>query len=917
MKFKIKFKMRTESNPQQHINFIKGQQIEVSSDEEGFRGAWYEATIVEPISKKRKKLKVQYKTLVNEDGSTPLSELVDVAYIRPLPPPGGESRAVFDIGDVVDAGYRDGWWTGIVRKVLDGGCRYRVYFDNPPDVFEFEAQSLRPHCDWIDGSWVSAEKQQVAPAESLFSSGTAVEVNIDKQNARDAWFPAVVIKENGDNTFLVKYQSSGNSDEAATRLNVDSLHIQPAPPHYEDRKFELLDKVDAMYDSCWQNGLITKLLAGRRYNVYFKHINTEKALSHIKLRPHAEWIDGQWRCKYKEITPASHDDQKQFGVLNGCSFSSGLSIEQESSGTAEAKTEEKTPCSATVRDMLEQSTRCNEKTPSNTLPPSKKIKLAAPSGTGVHPSYSIKLPEEDALDVPLSASVKMPNKRPDIETLRGIASQITSGNRARFSKKPIVSSLVAAKSESTTPAGKKKLVSLSNSSLIRIKELPETRLQKTAEVKSQTLDIVTMKGRHTKSPFRSPKVSVESATCMDANEGEKNEDEANVPLDLSLEATGTPVHGDETLKLIREQRNLSDSAGGTNTILHQYKRGGSSQRRKRGRPRKLVTLSQLGTEAGTEDNGIQNVANETIVRAQPANEVELPLQKTVKSTVPETAFTEEAARVSRTDCFTTDMAIKPASKTLLDDDQPLSMWIDGMHSSASADELVSGRNSSGLDETNGRNVDMATVPCVKKAQGVKIPDENECVPFVKRSLVWNTIESMEIFQMIPQKPHFRPLADCKEEYREGSAIGIMVTFASLFEKITSLQFDGSESILTSILESLVDLEKHGFDVAILRNRVKDLLSIKDGKEELLNQSTEIERQIREHTDERGQLFSKINDIEKKITELQKELATFKSEMKTKENVIARLQSDVDSMNRRVNTDRDNFAKIASAPWISS
>lgn len=95
-------------------------------------------------------------------------------------------------------------------------------------------------------------------------------MNIDKENVRDVWFPAVVIKENGDNTVLVKYQSQNNSDEAGVKVVVDSFHIRPIPPRYADRNFELLEKVDAVYDYGWRAGLITKLLSGRRYTVFFK-----------------------------------------------------------------------------------------------------------------------------------------------------------------------------------------------------------------------------------------------------------------------------------------------------------------------------------------------------------------------------------------------------------------------------------------------------------------------------------------------------------------------------------------------------------------------------------------------------------------------------------------------------------------------
>ena len=122
-------------------------------------------------------------------------------------------------------------------------------------------------------------------------------MNLEKDNVRDIWLPAVVVKENEDRTFLVKCQSSWNSDEAGTmKTIVDSLHIRPTPPH-ADRNYELLERVDAHYGSGWRSGVITKLLAGRRYNVFFKQGNEDRELSQSKIRPHMEWVDGKWISK--------------------------------------------------------------------------------------------------------------------------------------------------------------------------------------------------------------------------------------------------------------------------------------------------------------------------------------------------------------------------------------------------------------------------------------------------------------------------------------------------------------------------------------------------------------------------------------------------------------------------------------------
>ncbi|KAJ8898996.1 hypothetical protein K2173_008819 [Erythroxylum novogranatense] len=281
--------------------FNRGSEVEVRSDEDGFGGAWFPATIVEftppkSSSKKRRKgFVVQYKSLVTDDESRPLTENVDPNLVRPSPPQETENGVqVFEENEAVDAWYRDGWWNGIVCKVLEAS-RYRLYFDKPPDVIDFDGKDLR--FTWI-GLMANGFDRE---AGSIFSSGTAVEVNLAKENAWDAWYPALIIKEYENCTFLVKYPDSMSSDESGMdRVIFDSLHIRPAPPYHADRNYELLEKVDVQFGHGWRTGTITKVLTGRRYNVYLRQGNEDTELNHTEIRPHLEWVDGEWISKTKE-----------------------------------------------------------------------------------------------------------------------------------------------------------------------------------------------------------------------------------------------------------------------------------------------------------------------------------------------------------------------------------------------------------------------------------------------------------------------------------------------------------------------------------------------------------------------------------------------------------------------------------------
>ncbi|KAJ4849862.1 hypothetical protein Tsubulata_045685 [Turnera subulata] len=106
--------------PNPGSTFEHGTVVKVTSDVEGFRGAWFTATIVGPAG--QDSLMVQYLKLVTDDME-------------------------------VDAWFNEGWWEGTVLEVLDGS-KYVVYFSYSCESMVIEHSELRPHQDWVDGKWI-------------------------------------------------------------------------------------------------------------------------------------------------------------------------------------------------------------------------------------------------------------------------------------------------------------------------------------------------------------------------------------------------------------------------------------------------------------------------------------------------------------------------------------------------------------------------------------------------------------------------------------------------------------------------------------------------------------------------------------------------------------------------------------------
>jgi hypothetical protein len=149
LRFMITYRRKTSKE-----KFRKGTMVEISSDEEGYKGSWFTATVLG--STVTDKFLVEYHNLTMDDGTRPLREEAHARYMRPYPPE--VPRVVyFKELQEVDAWYNDGWWEGVISKVLNFS-EYIVYFSSTGEELRFEHSKLRPHQHWINGKWVIASK---------------------------------------------------------------------------------------------------------------------------------------------------------------------------------------------------------------------------------------------------------------------------------------------------------------------------------------------------------------------------------------------------------------------------------------------------------------------------------------------------------------------------------------------------------------------------------------------------------------------------------------------------------------------------------------------------------------------------------------------------------------------------------------
>ncbi|KAI3759924.1 hypothetical protein L1987_50311 [Smallanthus sonchifolius] len=186
-------------------------------------------------------------------------------------------------------------------------------------------------------------------------------------------------------------------------------------------------------------------------------------------------------------------------------------------------------------------------------------------------------------------------------------------------------------------------------------------------------------------------------------------------------------------------------------------------------------------------------------------------------------------------------------------------------------------------------------------------------PFIKRSPIWATIESLELYQTPPQMPHFSPLKEKKADYREGLAIAYMVTFGNLVQNLSGLQPNDPVDIINNSLETLCDLETHGFDVVPIRDRLTKLLSLKSTVCEHEDTHKKVEKEFEKCNHERSLVEKEMDELEVKMKVLKEKSAQTAGMMKVKDDEIMRLQSNLHLVSNQISDLEVAFEQLAATP----
>ncbi|KAF6141986.1 hypothetical protein GIB67_037954 [Kingdonia uniflora] len=206
--------------------------------------------------------------------------------------------------------------------------------------------------------------------------------------------------------------------------------------------------------------------------------------------------------------------------------------------------------------------------------------------------------------------------------------------------------------------------------------------------------------------------------------------------------------------------------------------------------------------------------------------------------------------------------------------------------------------------------------------------ESENLPFVRKSSMWEIVQDFDVFQQMPQKPHFRPLEMFHEQHREGHAIGLMITFSTVVETTFNSRLDTPMSVFEGSLKVLADLELHGFEVQKVRTRIEELLKRKDSRVLLEKESKTVKGEIFEVNVEVGKYEVEINEVSKSIREATKLIRELEEnvaklmgnheslmmKMLSGGSHITNLQKEVDLLQENIRKIENEFYEVAASSW---
>ncbi|XP_008796800.2 uncharacterized protein LOC103712141 [Phoenix dactylifera] len=917
--------------------FVAGAKVEVRSDDEGFRGAWYEATVVRSLARRR--CSVEYVSLVSDaDPSEPLREIVRRSHVRPQPPP-PPSPARYQLFQRVEAFHNDGWWAGVVSKLHgEDSSSFTVCFPNTREVMDFPPSEIRPLLEWVRGQWIVARDQEVA--EPLFSVGAQVEVSWERENYGAAWFAATIVSMISKSIFLVdcKTLRAVTDRELSTEI-VDAQYIRPAPPlASEDEDFGLHDVVEVLYHGGWSLGVVTQISNGSKYIVKLKHHEEEMEFNCFEMRSCQVWKDGQWISYSSQVKnrkspmlggASSAGPRRQLHVGKRSSLPISVStssddddvtcvplsgvlkrMKTEGSGTG-GWMRSSQPCRK-LKEVklfdykLHSQDRFSSKTPLGVEAESHVAKLLLEdslSSLDVQHCLESTSPEKTATKLPRNRSSMELNYGQNTTEMNGLIKSLTGRNE------PSDFMYKGSEHQSKASGFNHSLVNDEASKLLSIMEWGSckgSRGPRGSSMKRIKKLAIRAPHRQKKSPESMKQYSQEEIKKRKRGRPAKKSIESEQAEDLP-EQVAEEEHGRQEI----EQSNQGQSCDA------------SFETRAHSHHDEATGYEDLPLLAITQDSPTSNAVSicqtdqqiEVLEDRQTKPQIELASRADTSIKVPTTqqssfmlgsSFRTRLEEILTFDAQHNNTATGAEEGALVSvSKKDNAASCEGLNPSESPSKRTSGENKEALIDPSSSHSSLKEV----------------ILPFLKSSSMWESIKAMDIFHIMPQQPHFRPLEQYSMEFREGMAIGLMVSFANLATSINKLNIADNRSTFEERLKALGPLEANGFDVGRLRACLEELLETQSNQWQSKSKIAELEQKIIERKGDNDRLGALAVQLDKAIMEVEQNLTHFREsrelvimQRKIIDTEILKLQKDVQEAEEAYRSAERHFNSTAVAPW---
>ncbi|CAN6893172.1 unnamed protein product [Brassica oleracea] len=150
-----------------------------------------------------------------------------------------------------------------------------------------------------------------SPLSTLFENGADVEIATSDDATCRFWYPGNVFATNLCDG-VEKVAVTLFADQKRVTVTAEKIRHKP-PADDREKKFEIMDNVEAFYSKGWSSGQVIMILGENTFSVYLNSSMETLEFKASDLRIHREWLDGVW--KMADETPL-HETASRQGEAN-------------------------------------------------------------------------------------------------------------------------------------------------------------------------------------------------------------------------------------------------------------------------------------------------------------------------------------------------------------------------------------------------------------------------------------------------------------------------------------------------------------------------------------------------------------------------------------------------------------------------